>query len=390
MTSLITDVSSEMVTAVIPLYLTTQVGFSVGAFGLFEGSYQASSALLRLWGASVADRTSRHKEVATAGYAVSAATRVGLLASVSGAVSPVPFLLVDRMGKGIRAAPRDALISLSADPAVLGTAFGIHRAMDTLGALAGPLVAFFILDLAPGAFDAVFVVSALAAFIGVLVIGLLAQPVRVERSRSERAASMVQQLRAVWHIAGVARLAVVAGGLAVVTVSDAFVYLVVQRDTSMDPRLFPLLFAGTAVCYLALAVPFGRLADRFGRRQIFLAGHLPLIALYTLLVRVELTTGIILLCLLLLGVYWAATDGVITALASSLVPDRHRGAGIAAVTVCIAVGRLLSSALFGVVWSFSDADTALTLFAAGLAVGLVLGARALTPAARPSLPEMSP
>lgn len=389
-TSLITDVSSEMVTAVVPLYLTAQIGLSVQSFGLFEGAYQASSALLRLWGGSLADRTSRHKEVATSGYALSAATRFGLVASVGTTISPVPFLLIDRLGKGIRTAPRDALISLSADRAVLATAFGIHRALDAFGAMAGPLLAFVVLDLAHGAFDAVFVVSAIIGVLGVLVIGLLARPVKVALTTTDRTRSMHRQIRSVWRIPGMARLAVAAGILSVLAVSDAFVYLVIQRETHLDARLFPLMFVGTALSYLVLALPLGRLADRIGRRQVFLAGHGPLVAVYLLLLYVELSTTTVLACLVLLGTYWAATDGVITAMASALVPDRHRGAGIATVTVSVALGRLISSAVFGALWSFQGLDFTLMAFAVGLVISVPVGAVVLRGAGPRSVKEEQP
>lgn len=387
-TSLITDVSSEMVTAVIPLYLTAQLGLGVAGFGLFAGAYEASSALLRLWGASLADRTRRHKSVATSGYALSALTRLGLVATVGTTISPVPFLLVDRLGKGIRAAPRDALISLSTERSVLATAFGIHRAMDTAGALAGPLVAFAILAAAPGAFDAVFVVSALFAIVGVAVIALLARPPKVTAPPTADR-GVRRDLKVVWRVRGIPRLAVTAGGLAALTVSDAFVYLVVQRETSMDAALFPLLFAGTAVSYLLLAVPFGRLADRVGRRRVFLLGHLPLLVVYLTLGRVQLTTIVVLVCLVLLGTYWAATDGVIPAIAATLVPDQHCSGGIAVVTVAVAVGRLVASAGFGALWSQVGLDRALDLFAVGLVVGVLVGARVLaTPLVAPRAPEV--
>ena len=375
-TSMITDISSEMVVSIVPLFLTAQLGFSATRFGLFEGSYQASTALVRLWGGSVADRTGRHKDVATAGYALSAGTRLGLIASTVSPLSPIPFLLTDRVGKGLRAAPRDALISLSTKPHMMATAFGVHRAMDTAGALGGPVVAFFILEAAPGAFDAVFVMSFLLATVGVLVISTLARQPATTRPavRSRYNGAIREALR----VDGMARLVSVAGLLAVLTVSDAFVYLVIQRSTSMSARYFPLLFAGTAVAYLILAVPMGRVADRIGRRKVFVAGHVPLIVLYALLASATLGTSIVFAALVLLGVYYAATDGVLPAITAGLVPEHLRGSGIAAVTVAVALGRLFSSVAFGLTWQHLGRTTAMTIYAISLAAALVVGVRALS------------
>ena len=130
-----TDISSESVNAALPLYLRNILGWSALSFGLFDGIYQGTSAILRIVSGLHADRHRRHKEVAGAGYALSAASKVGLLASTT-AFPTAAVLLVDRIGKGIRTAPRDALISLSSRPENMGEAFGVHRALDTVGAIA--------------------------------------------------------------------------------------------------------------------------------------------------------------------------------------------------------------------------------------------------------------
>ncbi|MFF8531128.1 MFS transporter, partial [Streptomyces sp. NPDC015532] len=170
--SLITDVSSEMVTAVLPLYLVAGLGLSPLGFGLLDGIYNGFSALVRLAGGHLADRGGgRHKWVAGAGYALSALCKPLLL--VAQTLTPIGLVLAaDRTGKGLRTAPRDALISLSSGPETRGRAFGVHRAMDTAGALLGPLVAFLILRTTVDGYDAVFTVSFCVAVVGVLVLVL--------------------------------------------------------------------------------------------------------------------------------------------------------------------------------------------------------------------------
>lgn len=169
--SLITDISSEMVTAVLPLYLVTTLGFSPLGFGTLDGVYNGVSALVQLTGGHLADRIRNHKLLAGLGYGLSALCKpLLLLASSIGTLGAV--LALDRTGKGLRTAPRDAMISLSTPTGKQGRAFGVHRAMDTTGAMLGPLAAFLILRTAVDGYDAVFGVSACVAVLGVLVLVL--------------------------------------------------------------------------------------------------------------------------------------------------------------------------------------------------------------------------
>src|SRR5262249_45713637 len=152
---------------VLPLYVLFFLKFTPLQFGLLDGLYQGSAALIRVVGGVAADRSQRYKEVAGLGYGLSAAARLGLLFSASaGAGLLAATLFVDRTGKGIRTAPRDALISLSSKNASLGTSFAVHRALDTCGAMLGPLLGFAVLALLPDGFDVIFVASLFIALVG--------------------------------------------------------------------------------------------------------------------------------------------------------------------------------------------------------------------------------
>nr|BFE82720.1 hypothetical protein GCM10020093_053210 [Planobispora longispora] len=255
--SLITDVSSEMITAVLPFYLVLSLGLTPLAFGLVDGLYFGVTALVRLAAGHAADRWQRRKLVAGLGYGLSAVCRLGLLAAGGSAALIGAVVAADRTGKGIRTAPRDALISLSAEPGRLGQAFGVHRAMDTVGAMLGPLAAFAVLHLT-GAYDTVFVVSFAIAALGVLVLVLYVRDHRdtVPGPPSIRPALALLRERR-WR-----RLCLLACGLGLVTLSDPFVYLLMQKQGGIEAAYLPLLPLATAAVYLALAVPLGRLADR--------------------------------------------------------------------------------------------------------------------------------
>jgi nitrate/nitrite transporter NarK len=187
LTSFFTDFSSEMVTAVLPVYLVAYRGFSFAAFGAIDGLHQGVTALVRWLGGALADRSRRYAEVAGLGYALSAICKLGWLVSGTTLGSAAFLVGLDRVGKGIRTAPRDALISLSTARSSMGRAFGVHRGLDAAGAMLGPLAAFVILALAPYRFDAVFILSFGVGIIGVgVLLGFVTNVSQSESERSER------------------------------------------------------------------------------------------------------------------------------------------------------------------------------------------------------------
>ena len=388
--SLITDVSSEMVTAVLPLYLVTGLGLSPLGFGLLDGIYNGFSALVRLVGGHLADRGGgRHKWIAGIGYGISALCKPLLL--LAHTLTPIGLILAaDRTGKGLRTAPRDALISLSSTPENRGRAFGVHRAMDTAGALLGPLVAFLILRATVDGYDAVFTVSFCVAVIGVLVLVLFvpgssstAAP-RTEKAARERAVgeravgekavaekAVRPTLRAAFALLArrdLRRITICALLLGLATVSDSFVYLLLQRRLGVPDRWFALLPLGTAAGFLLLAVPLGRLADRVGRWRVFLGGHGALLTAYALLLTSWHGTALPYAVLLLHGTFYAATDGVLMAAASDSVPEQLRSSGLALVQTGQAAARFVCSLGFGAAWTLWGDRTALMASAVALAV----------------------
>ncbi|MFF3209152.1 MFS transporter [Streptomyces sp. NPDC002886] len=383
--SLVTDVSSEMVSAVLPLYLVLGLGLSPLQFGFLDGLMGAAGAVVRLLGGHLADRGHRYKQVAGIGYAVSAGSRLGLLLAGGATGGIAAALAADRVGKGIRTAPRDALITLSSPPEELGRSFGVHRAMDTTGALLGPLAAFALLWATAGAYDAVFVASFCAGLLGVLILVLYvpghhrpAAPAATTartgpapaRSKAFAALRDPAFRRILWAAA-------LLGGA---TIGDAFVYLLLQRRLGLDPGWFPLLPLGAAAGYLLLAVPVGRIADRVGRRRPFLYGHLALLGAYLVLLAPAGWPAPLLLAavLALLGVFYAATDGVLMALAGPALPAGGRAGGLAVLQTGQALARMLAAAGFGAAWTVWGPRPALWGAAAVLLAALA-GGRALLP-----------
>lgn len=372
--SLVTDISSEMVTAVLPLYLVLGLGLSPLQFGFLDGLFNGATSVVRLLGGHAADRGHRHKRVAGIGYALSACSRLGLLLAGGATAQIAAALAADRVGKGIRTAPRDALITLSSGPGTLGRSFGVHRAMDTTGALLGPLAAFALLWATAGAYDTVFVVSFCVGLLGVLLLVLYVPgrpgtgpaPPRTPRTRTPFAALRDRGFR---------RILAAAALLGAATIGDAFVYLLLQRRLDLPVGWFPLLPLGAAACYLLLAVPAGRIADRVGRRLPFLHGHLALLGVYAALL-VPADGPVLLLVvpvLVLLGVFYAGTDGVLMALASPRLPADGRAGGLALLQTGQALARMLAAAGFGAAWTVWGPRPALWAAATALLAALAGG-----------------
>jgi MFS family permease len=368
--SLLTDVSSEMVASVLPLYLTAAVGLSTVAYGFLDGMYQGVSAFLRIAGGYAGDRGGQPKWVAVVGYGASALSRLAMLPA-TGFAAITAVVTVDRLGKGLRTAPRDALIAEASDPKMLGRAFGVHRTLDTIGAALGPLVAFALLASVPGSYESIWVVSFGVALLGVAVLVLF-----VPNLRSTASTARIGLRRALTEVGSrkLRKPLLAAGLLGLLTVGDGFLYLSLQDRDDMAALYFPLLYVGTNIAYLALAVPMGRLADRVGRAKVLVAGHGALLACYLLAALPSGGAGMTVVVLMLLGVFYAATDGVLPALISRLVPAEARGSGIAAAQTVVALARFASSVMFGLLWALQGPSRSLVLFAVLLVAAIPLTA----------------
>jgi MFS family permease len=366
--SLLTDLSTEAVNAVLPLYVTAVLGLGPLAYGFIDGLYQGISAAVRILGGWWSDVSRRPKWVSFVGYALSALSKIGLLFGAGFAVLST-VVAVDRLGKGIRTGPRDALLASASSSAQLGRNFGVHRALDTVGASLGPLAAFAILAAIPwgaGGYRTVFVMSAAVAILGLVVL-VAAVPDLRGVSRKVKQWGRWQDLRE----PGMVRLYVVAGLLGLGTIGDGFIYLTLSAREPIAAQYFPLLFVGTNVAFLALSVPLGRLADRVGRATVFIGGHVALLAMYVLLLAgtggsLAWVAGV----LALSGCYYAATDGVISALTAQVVAEQSRASGISATQTVVAVARFGASIGFGLLWQLLGSTVAVGIMAGVLAVSL--------------------
>ncbi|MFD7653408.1 MFS transporter [Actinosynnema sp. NPDC059797] len=374
--SLLTDVSAEMVTAFMPVYLLFTLNMSYAQFGFLDGLYTGATAVLRLVGGHLSDRSRRHKAVAAVGYGLSAVTKLIFPVVGASAFGIGATMAADRAGKGLRTAPRDALISLATPPDRLGAAFGLHRTMDTVGALLGPLVTFLLLYLIGTVAGPVFVVSGCFAAVGLIVLVAF-----VRENPAPAPAGPKPSVRAglaLLRDAGYRKVAVASAVLGLATLSDAFVFILVQQATGAPLHLLALFPLGTALVFLLAAAPAGRLADRVGRWPVFLAGHVLLLGVYAMLLvpgTGYVGAGV---ALLLHGLFYAATDGVLSARVSALAPETLRASGLAVVQTGQALARFASSVAFGFLLQYAAFGTAVAAAIGSLLVAVLVAWRLKT------------
>ncbi|MES2933193.1 MAG: MFS transporter [Pseudomonadota bacterium] len=377
-TSLLTDISTEMVASILPVYLMLGLRLSPSQYGLMDGLFRGGATVAAvLLGGLLSYGSGRTKLVAGLGYLLSAVARIGFLSSGAFAVV-AGSLVLDRFGKGLRVAPRDAMLAASVPPAKLGLAFGVHRAMDGFGAVVGPLIAALVLWILPDGYRWIFGLSLLASVAGLLVFFFFVRrpDATVVGSTPPLPQPWAVRLRQCLPPASVPLLGL-AMLLTVFTVSEGMMYAHLQRSLALEPYLQPLLPVATAIIFLLMAVPMGRVADRFGATRVFCVAHCLLLPMYGLLAWSGLAGGgssawLALALVVLLGCFFAATDGVLMASVSRVVPVRSRSLSLALFAASIGLMKLVSSALFGLLWDKVDIAWASAIFALALLCGLTL------------------
>jgi MFS family permease len=387
MTSLLTDISSEMIASVLPIFLYTVMNLSPLQVGIFDGLYQGSAAFVRVIAGYLADRSSNNRAVAFTGYALSAFARLVLLLATFFFGGFVLLALVfDRIGKGMRSAPRDAIIAGHSKPEVLAAAMGLHRRMDALGAFVGPLVAAALLLWWPMEFTAIFSISLFFALLGLIVFWFrVSEPPRTtlasnKESSSENttntthatALSITTALRLVFSNSSFLGLVALTIALSVFTISEGLIYLSLQQAFKLEAHWMPLMFVATAFVFVLTALHIGRLADRLGAVNVFLAGYALLALSYVWFafgvgsLRALGDAGLTLelgLLVILMGLHYAATDGILAVLAIQYLPMQVRTTGLALITTATGLTKIGSSTLYGWLWQLYDPATAAQTFA---------------------------
>lgn len=364
--SLLSDVASEMIYPLLPGFLTGVLGAGAAAIGAIEGAAEATASFLKLASGWGSDRMARRKPLVVIGYLIAAIARP--LVAIAGTAAHVMAIRVsDRVGKGIRTSPRDALLADSVDPAVRGRAFGFHRAADNFGAVLGPLLAFALMGWFGVPIRDVFWCAAIPGLLGVAVLILFVKevprraPAAVLPSPNSTADVAVPEP----FPAAFRRYLFVLFLFTLGNCTDAFL-LLRANELGVPAAQIPLLWAALHVVKSASATPGGALSDRVGRRPLLVAGWIWFAVVYAGLGAASATWHVWAL-FLAYGIFFGLTEGTEKALVADLAPASRRGAAFGWFNAVVGIGTLPASALFGVVW---DAWGSSAAFLIGGAFGL--------------------
>ena len=367
--SFFTDASSEMIYPLLPVFLTTVLGASAGSLGVIEGAAETTAALLKLASGWWSDRVKRRKPLIAFGYALASAVRP-LIAIAQTATQVLSIRLIDRVGKGIRGAPRDALIADSADPSVRGKAFGIQRTSDHAGAVVGPLIAFAVLNWWHTPLRTVFWLAAIPGAIAVAIaVFVVKEPETTgmgmrmgkDDSHSHSHSRSIPLPKRFW------------GALAAITLftlgnsTDAFL-LLRATQLGVPVAMAPILWAMLHLVKSSSSTPGGVLSDRIGRKPAVIAGWVIYAVVYLLFGRATEAWHAWAL-FAVYGLYFGLAEGPERALVADIVPGGKRGTAYGWYNLSIGIAALPASIIFGLIWDRASSASAFTYGAilAGLA-----------------------
>jgi len=343
--SMFNDIASEMVYPIIPIFLTSVLGAPVAIVGVIEGIAEATASILKVFSGWLSDRLRNRKRFAIGGYLLSALSKIVLSFAASWAyVLGARFM--DRFGKGVRTAARDALIAESADPASRGSAFGLHRALDTAGAVAGPLIALFLLQALNNAYTTIFLIAAVPSCVGVGILWLVVR----EHRHAPHPTPLPLKLSVRQFGKPFALFLIVNMLFALGNSSDAFLILRSQ-SAGYSAAETVLLYVAFNVVYSLFSYPMGRLSDRFGARRVLATSFFLFAVVYAGFGAAE-TRPLFWVLFPSYGVYMAMSEGIGKAYIANLVPQETRGTALGLFYTGTGIMTFFSSLVAGLLWSY--------------------------------------
>jgi len=366
--SLCMDTSSELIHSLLPVFLVSGLGASPLTLGIIEGLAEAAANITKVFSGVISDRMGRRRPLVLAGYGLAAASKP--LFPLAGSVVTVFFArVVDRIGKGIRGAPRDALIADITPPALRGAAYGLRQSLDTVGAILGPVLAMVLMLASGNDVRLVLWVAVVPALLSVVVIVCFVHEA-APRARPATAAvpprwhALRQLKRAYWHGVAFALL------LTLARFSEAFI-LLRAADILHDAALVPLALVIMNLAYALSAYPIGALSDRFGRQPLLLGGIALLIAADLCLAAAD-SAALIAAGATLWGLHMGATQGLLAALVADAAPESLRGSAFGLFNFAVGIAMLLASSIAGLLWSAAGPAATFGASAAFAAIALLV------------------
>jgi MFS family permease len=375
--SMLMDVSSEMIHALLPIYLVTVLGTSALTVGIIEGIAEATASIIKVFSGALSDWLGKRKLLAVLGYGLAAFTKpIFPLASTIGWLVAARF--IDRVGKGIRGAPRDALVADIAPAHLRGASFGLRQSLDTIGAFIGPLIAIVLMWLTADDFTAVFWVAVIPAFVSLaLIVFAVREPQRPPELRKVHAPLSKAELRrlgtAYWWVVIVATMFTLA------RFSEAFLILRAQ-SVGLPLALVPAVLVVMNIVYALAAYPAGVLSDRVDRVTVLTGGFLLLVAADVALAFASGVLGVM-VGVALWGLHMGFTQGLLAALVADAAPPELRGTAFGMFNLLTGVALLAASVIAGALW---DAIGPQGTFIAGAAFTLLALAGLLALGRRPA------
>ncbi len=359
--SFLNDLSSEMIYPFLSVFITSTLGASASFLGLIEGVADATASILKIFSGRISDVAGRRKIFVVAGYSLSAFMKPILsIATAPWHVLAVRFM--DRVGKGTRDAPRDALVSVSTEKKYLGRAFGFHRSADTLGATIGPLVAFLILPLIGNNLRILFLFSFVASFFAVVIAQVFIREIkpRLESAHNGDGSRRSLISKSDFFSLGVPFFVFLAATtvFSLGRASDVFLLLRAQ-NIGVSLPILPLVYSVYNITFAIFSTPAGALSDKIGHRNTFMIGMLMFSGSYILLGRITSVTSLMMI-FALYGFYSAFTDGVGRAIVADLIEERLRASAYGLYSAANGIALLPGSFIFGVLWDKWGPQTAFT------------------------------
>ncbi|HIF6299211.1 TPA: MFS transporter [Klebsiella michiganensis] len=343
--SLLMDVSSEMIHSLLPLFMATTLGASVIVIGIIEGVAEATALILKVFSGVISDYVGKRKGLALLGYGLGALSKpLFAIAPTSGVVFSAR--MIDRVGKGIRGAPRDALVADVTPPEIRGAAYGLRQSLDTIGAFLGPLLAVALMFLWNNDFQSIFWVAAIPAVLSIALLGFgLKEPrtaVAQKRTNPLRRENLKKLSAAYWWVVAIGSIFTLA------RFSEAFLVL---RAQQMAIPLFaiPLVMVAMNLVYSLTAYPFGKLSDSMSHSKMLQWGLLVLIAA-DIVLALSSHWSTLLAGVALWGIHMGMTQGLLAAMVAHTAPPELRGTAFGMFNLMSGIALLLASAGAGVLW----------------------------------------
>jgi MFS family permease len=363
--SLLMDVSSEMIHSLLPLFMVTTLGISTVTIGLIEGAAEATALIVKVFSGVISDYLGKRKGLALLGYGLGAFSKP-LFAIATGAGVVLSARLIDRVGKGIRGAPRDALVADITPAEIRGAAFGLRQALDTVGAFLGPLLAVALMLLWHDDFRSVFWVAVIPGLLAVLVLFFgVKEPVVAQAKKREnpiRKANLQRLDHRYWQVVGIGALFTLA------RFSEAFLVLRSQQS-GIAMALVPLVMVAMNIVYAATAYPFGHLSDRISHGKLLVWGLMVLIVADLVLASSSFW-GVTLAGVMLWGVHMGMTQGLLAKMVADTAPQDLRGSAYGFFNLVSGIAMLVASVLAGFIWEYAGA--AYTFYAGAGFCGITL------------------